>query len=112
MHGKMHAERFLQRSVPNVPVVQCSSQMSALSTGVCIPETLSFGLRRTPIFTKSWSDTHHVMVWAGLSATHMFGPFFFTSFRYWTAYNDIISEWLVPQLKQAGIKDTVILILS
>jgi hypothetical protein len=29
-----------------------------VSTGGCILETLSFGLRRTPIFTKSWRETH------------------------------------------------------
>jgi hypothetical protein len=61
----MNAERFLQCSVPNMPVVQCSSQMSALSTGVCILEILSFGLRRTPIFTKSWRETH-LTLWRGL----------------------------------------------
>jgi hypothetical protein len=52
-------------SVPNVPVVQCSSQMSVLSIGVCILETLSLGLRRTPIFTKSWREPH-LTLWCGL----------------------------------------------
>jgi hypothetical protein len=112
MHGKMHAERFLQHSVPNVPVVQCSSQMSALSTGVCILNTLSFGLRGTPIFTKSWRETH-LTLWCGLDRVqHTFGAFFFHSSVTGQAYHDMLSEWLVPQLQQVGIKDTVVLQLD
>jgi hypothetical protein len=33
--------------------------MSVLSIGVCILETLSFVLRRTPIFRKSWRENQH-----------------------------------------------------
>jgi hypothetical protein len=67
----------MQCSGPNVTVVQCSSQMSVLSTGVCILETLSFELRRTPIFTKSRRETH-LTLWCGLDwVQHTFGPFFF-----------------------------------
>jgi hypothetical protein len=113
MHGKMHAEHFLQRSIPNVPVVQCSSQMNVLPTRVCILETLSFELKRTPIFMKSWRETSpHIMVWDGLSATHMFGPFFFHGSITGQAYHDMLSKWLVPQLQQVGIKDTVVLQLD
>jgi hypothetical protein len=104
MHGKIHAECFLQRSVPNVPVVQCSSQMSVLSTGVCILETLSFGLRRTPMFMKSWRETH-LTLWCVLDwVQHTFGPFFFHGSVTGRAYHGMLSEWLVPQLQQAGIE--------
>jgi hypothetical protein len=152
----MHAERFLQRSVPNVPLVQCSSQMSAPSTGVCTLETLSSVLKRTPIFTKSRRETQltllcglqcsvqlftdectiyrsvhsrnivfcakgnphfyeeqernpaHVIVWAALSATHMFGPFLSHGSVSGHAYHNMLSELLVPQLQQAAIKNAVV----
>jgi hypothetical protein len=42
----------------------------------------------------------------------MFGPFFFHGFVTGQAYHDMLSEWLVPQLQQAGIKDTVVLQLD
>jgi hypothetical protein len=110
MHGKMHAERFLQCSVPSAPVVQCSSQTSVLSTGVCILGTLSFGLRRTPIFTKSWRETH-VMLWCGLNWVQHTCLAFHSSVT-GQAYHDMLSKWLVPWLQQAGIKDTVVLQLD
>jgi hypothetical protein len=54
----------------------------------------------------------HIMVWAGLSATHMFGPFFFHGSVTGQAYHDMISKWLVALLQQVGIKDTVVLQLN
>jgi hypothetical protein len=54
----------------------------------------------------------HVMVWAGLSGTYRFGPFFFHGSVTRQAYHDMLSEWLVPQLQQACIKDTVVLQLD
>jgi hypothetical protein len=98
LYRKMHVERFLQSSVPNVPVVQCSSQMSVLSTGVCILETLSFGLRRTPIFTKSWREAHLTLQFGLDWVQHTIGPFFFHGSVTGQAYHDMLSEWLVPQL--------------
>jgi hypothetical protein len=52
------------------------------------------------------------MVWAGLRATHTFGPFFFHVSVTGQVYHDMLSEWLVPQLQQAGIKHTVVLQLD
>jgi hypothetical protein len=54
----------------------------------------------------------HVMVWAGLSATHMFDPFIFHGSVTAQAYHDMLSNWLVPQLQQVDIKDTVVLQLD
>jgi hypothetical protein len=51
------------------------------------------------------------MVKAGVSATHIFGPFFFHISITGQAYHEMLSEWLVPQL-QVGIKDTVVLQLD
>jgi hypothetical protein len=113
MHGKMHAERFLQRSVSNVSLVQCSSQMSVLSTGVYVLETLSLGAKKNPHFYEDLERTpRHVMVWAGVSVTRMFGPFFFHGSVTGRVYHDMLSEWLVAQLQQEGIKDTVVLQLD
>jgi hypothetical protein len=42
----------------------------------------------------------------------MFGPFFFYGSVTGRAYHDMLSEWLVPQLQQAGFKDTVALQLG
>jgi hypothetical protein len=42
----------------------------------------------------------------------MFGPFFFHGFVTGQAYHDMPSKWLVAQLQQAGIKDTVVLQLD
>jgi hypothetical protein len=39
----------------------------------------------------------------------MFGPFFVHDSVTGHAYHDMLREWLVPQLQQAGIKDTVVL---
>jgi hypothetical protein len=39
----------------------------------------------------------------------MFGPFVFHGSITGQAYHDILIEWWVPQLQQAGIKDTVVL---
>jgi hypothetical protein len=44
----------------------------------------------------------HVMVWAGLSATHVW-PFLLSWLLYWTGLLRHASEWLVPQLQKAGI---------
>jgi hypothetical protein len=43
---------------------------------------------------------------------HTFGSFFFHGSIAGQAYHDTLSEWLVPQLQQAGIKDTVVLQLD
>jgi hypothetical protein len=51
-------------------------------------------------------------MWAGLIATHMFGPFVFHGSITCQAYHDRLSECLVTQLQQAGIKDTVVLQLD
>jgi hypothetical protein len=37
----------------------------------------------------------------------MFGPFFLHGYVSGQAYHNMLNEWLVPQLQQAGIKDTV-----
>jgi hypothetical protein len=112
LHGKMHAERFLQRSVPNMTVLQCSSQMSVLSTGVCILETLPSGLKRIPIFTKSWRETH-LKLWCGVDwVQHIFVPFLFHGSVTGQAYHDMLSEYLVPQLQQASNKDIAVLQLD
>jgi hypothetical protein len=42
----------------------------------------------------------------------MFGPFFFHGSVTGQAYRDMLSEWWIPQLQQAGIKDTVFLQLD
>jgi hypothetical protein len=42
----------------------------------------------------------------------MFGPFFFHGSVTGQAYHDMPGKWLVPQLQQAGIKDTVFLQLD
>jgi hypothetical protein len=42
----------------------------------------------------------------------MFGPFFFHGSITGQSYHDMLSEWLVPQMQQAGIKDTVALQLD
>jgi hypothetical protein len=39
----------------------------------------------------------------------MFGSLFFHGSVTGQAYHDMFSEWLVSQLQQAGIKDTVVL---
>jgi hypothetical protein len=51
------------------------------------------------------------MVWAGLSATRMFGPLFFHGSVTGQAYHDMLSEWLVSQLQQEDIEDTVVPLL-
>jgi hypothetical protein len=103
----MHAERFLQRSVPSVPVMLCSSQMSVHSRNIAL------WVKGNPHFYEEVErNPPHVMVWVGLSATLMFGPFFFHGSVTGRVYHDMLSEWLVPQLKQAGIKDTVVLQLD
>jgi hypothetical protein len=43
---------------------------------------------------------------------HTFGPLFFHGSITGQAYHDMLSGWLVPQLQQAGIKDTVVLQLD
>jgi hypothetical protein len=42
----------------------------------------------------------------------MFGPFFFHGSVTGQAYHDMLSEWLVPQLQQAGNQYTVVLQLD
>jgi hypothetical protein len=42
---------------------------------------------------------------------YTFGPFFFQASITVQAY-DMLSKWLVPQLQQTGIKDTVVLQLD
>jgi hypothetical protein len=102
MHGKMHAERFLQRSAPNVPFTdECAIYRSVRSRNIV------FWAKENPHFYEEMEkNPPHVMVWAGLSATHMFGPFFFHGSVTEQAYHDMLSEWLVPH------KDTVVLQLD
>jgi hypothetical protein len=47
------------------------------------------------------------MLWCGLDC-----PFFFHGFVTGQAYHDMLSEYLVPQLQQACIKDAVVLQLD
>jgi hypothetical protein len=43
---------------------------------------------------------------------HTFGPFFFYGSVTGQAYHNMLSKRLVPQLQQAGIKDTAVLQLD
>jgi hypothetical protein len=43
---------------------------------------------------------------------HTFGPFFFHGSVTGQAYHDTLSEWLVQQMQQTGIKHTVVLQLD
>jgi hypothetical protein len=68
-----------------------------------------FWAKENPHFyEKMERNPPHVMVWAGLSSTHMFCPFFFHGSVTGQAYHDR----LVPQRRQAGIKDAVVLQLE
>jgi hypothetical protein len=72
-----------------------------------------FWAKENPHFYKDLErNPPQVMVWAGLSATYMFGPFFFHGSIILQAHHNMLSEWLVPQLQQAGSKDTVVLQLD
>jgi hypothetical protein len=70
MHGKMHAECFLQRSV--LFTDECAIYRSVHS------QNIVFWAKENPHFYEELErNSPHVMVWAGLSAAHMFAPFFF-----------------------------------
>jgi hypothetical protein len=76
-------------------------------------QTIVFWAKEKPNFYKEPErNPLHIMMWAGLSAAHMFGPFIFHGFITGQAYHNMLSKWLVPQLQQAGIKDTVVLQLD
>jgi hypothetical protein len=48
----------------------------------------------------------------GSTECNTFGPFFIHGSVTGQAYHDMLSEWLVAQLQQEGIKDTVVLQLD
>jgi hypothetical protein len=72
MHGKMHAECFLQHSVPNMPVVQCSSQVNAIYRSVHSRNIVFWAKENPDFYEELERNPPHVMVCDG----HMFGPSF------------------------------------
>jgi hypothetical protein len=93
-----------------------SARGAVLFTDVCAiyrsvhSRNIVFWAEENPHFyEKLERNPPHVMVWAELSSTHMFCPiFFFHDFVTVQAYHDR----LVPQRRQAGIKDAVFLQLE
>ena len=47
------------------------------------------------------------MVWAGMTQTHLFGPYFFDGSVNQNSYLHMINDWLIPQLRNAGIQKDV-----
>ena len=49
----------------------------------------------------------HVMIWAGVSADHLIGPYLFEHSVNQQTYSAMIKDWLIPELHRLHIKDTV-----
>ena len=49
----------------------------------------------------------HVMIWAGVSADHLIGQYFFEQSVNPKTYSPMIKDWLIPELDRLHIKDTV-----
>jgi hypothetical protein len=51
----------------------------------------------------------HVMFWAGMTGTHLIGPYFFNRLVYATSYTEMLDAWLIPQLRDRGLMEDVCL---
>lgn len=49
----------------------------------------------------------HVMIWAGVTGKHLFGPYFFDGSVNQETYLRMLNEWLFPQLRATGLMETV-----
>ena len=49
----------------------------------------------------------HVMIWAGVSADHLIGPYLFDKPVNQESYATMIKDWLIPELSRLNIKDTI-----
>jgi hypothetical protein len=47
------------------------------------------------------------MIWAGISATHIFGPYFFEGSVNQHTYLTMLRDWLVPQLERMNLTGEV-----
>ena len=64
------------------------------------------GQKKNPhIFEEIVPNPPHVMVWAGMTAEHLLGPYFFDGPVNENSYLSMI--WLLPQLTVKGIAGTV-----
>jgi hypothetical protein len=52
---------------------------------------------------ESENNPPHVMTWAGTSARHIFGPYFFEGSVNQHTYLAMLRDWLVPQLERMNL---------
>jgi hypothetical protein len=45
----------------------------------------------------------HVMLWAGMTAILLIGPYFFDGLVNTTSYAEMLRAWLIPQLRNRGL---------
>lgn len=66
-----------------------------------------WGKENPHFFQEIERNPPHVMVWAGMTQTHLFGPYFFDGSVNQDSYLHMINDWLIPQLRNARIQNNV-----
>jgi hypothetical protein len=82
--------------------------MSAQFIAVPVTRNVVFWAKVNPHFTEELEhNPAHVMLWAGMAATHLIGPYFCNGHVNAASYTEMLEVWLIPQLRDRGLMEDV-----